>query len=675
MTHAPLDPSITRPVRVQAIDPAGGSSSEAARPAAFDGGAFYRVDDWSNGYFAANASGHVAAGPRGATRLDLHEIVEGLSARGIHPPVLLRFSDILEDRIRDLSDSFRQAIIECEYEGTYRSVYPIKVNQQHQVVQEICEFGRAFGVGLEVGSKPELLAVMAITSEHPDQLILCNGFKDAAYIEAVVLAAKLGRTIVPIVESKAEAELIVQASKKYGVKPKIGVRVKLASEGAGRWSKSAGVKSKFGLFVSELMEMTDLLEREGMLGCLNLLHCHSGSQLDDIQRIKDVINELAHVYVGLKNRGAGLEYLDIGGGLGVDYRGMQVAAESSMNYTLDEFARDVVHRIGSVLTAAGIEHPTIVTECGRAMVAYSSVLVFDVVGSAGPRSLPMATEGTARAVADAPETPQPLRDLAEALVSISDDRFAECYHDAVQARDSAMTLFTLGYLTLEQRGLAEKLFWSCCVRIHEVIERLPVDDVPEGLWALDDLLCDIYFGNFSVFQSLPDCWAIGQHFPVMPIHRLHERPTRRAMIADITCDSDGELSAFIGDAEGDGAPERSIMLHSLNDDPYHVGVFLVGAYQETLGDLHNLFGDAHAVHIRSEDGTWAIEEVVKGDTSSEVLGYMQHVPANYAATMTRECERATRRGKLSVPEARQLQQFYESELAGYTYLDPRRSGD
>jgi len=639
----------------------------------FDGGAFYRVQDWAGGYFGVNDRGHVEAGPEGVDRLDVHEIVEGLGQRGVHPPLLLRFSDILADRIRDLTDAFRHAMVENNYRGSYRAVYPIKVNQQHQVVQEICEFGRPFGVGLEVGSKPELLAVMAITSDHPDQLILCNGFKDAAYIEAVVLAAKLGRTIVPIVESAREAMLIVRASKKYGVRPRIGVRVKLASEGAGRWSKSAGIKSKFGLFVSELLAMADLLESEGMLDCLSLLHCHSGSQLDNIQRIKDVINELSHVYVGLKRRGAGLEYLDIGGGLGVDYRGMQVASGSSMNYTMEEFASDVVYRVGSVLTAAGIEHPTIVTECGRAMVAHSSVLVFDVIGSAGPRTLAVRDEeGEAWRLAVGADAPQPLRDLREAVDGISEDRFAECFHDAMQARDSAMSLFTLGYLSLEQRALVERLFWTACARIKAIIERLPDEDVPEGLWALDDLLCDIYFGNFSVFQSLPDCWAIGQLFPVMPIHRLHERPTRRAMLADITCDSDGELSGFIGDAEGDGEPEASIRLHELNGDPYHLGVFLVGAYQETLGDLHNLFGDAHAVHIRREDGTWAIEEIVRGDTANAVLGYMQHEPRSYRTAMSKECERATRTGTLTLEEAQTLTRFYESELDGYTYLDPRR---
>ncbi|MFG0304948.1 MAG: biosynthetic arginine decarboxylase [Phycisphaerales bacterium JB040] len=664
MTHAPSQtpPSIDSTDRTRRGD--------ASR---FDGGAFYRVSDWGGGYFGVNDRGNVEAGPSGVSRLDVHEIVEGLGRRGVHPPLLLRFSDILQDRIRDLTDAFRRAMLENDYRGSYRAVYPIKVNQQHQVVQEICEFGRPFGVGLEVGSKPELLAVMAITSEHPDQLILCNGFKDAAYIEAVVLSAKLGRTIIPIVESAREARLIVRASKKYGVRPRIGVRVKLASEGAGRWSKSAGIKSKFGLFVSELLAMADLLESEGMLDCLSLLHCHSGSQLDDIQRIKEVINELSHVYVGLKRRGAGLEFLDIGGGLGVDYRGMQVASESSMNYTMDEFASDVVYRIGSVLNAAGVEHPTIVTECGRAMVAHSSVLVFDVIGSAGPRTLAVRdAEGEAWRLAVGADAPQPLRDLREALDGINENRYAECFHDAMQARDAAMSLFTLGYLSLEQRALVERLFWTACARIQTIIERLPVDEVPEGLWTLDELLCDIYFGNFSVFQSLPDTWAIGQLFPVMPIHRLDERPTRRAMLADITCDSDGELSGFIGDAEGNGEPEGSIRLHELTGEPYHVGVFLVGAYQETLGDLHNLFGDAHAVHIRREDGTWAIEEIVRGDTSIAVLGYMQHEPKAYLTAMSKECEKATRTGTLTVEEAQTLTRFYEGEMEAYTYLDPRR---
>jgi arginine decarboxylase len=620
----------------------------------------YRISDWSMGYFDVSDRGTIVAGP---DRLDILEIVEGLRQRGYAPPLLLRFSDILADRLRGITDAFRKAMLENDYRGSYRSVYPIKVNQQHQVVQEICEFGASLGVGLEVGSKPELLAVMAITAEHPEQLILCNGFKDAQYIEAVVLAAKLGRTIIPIVESVHEAKLIVHFARKYNVRPKIGVRIKLASRGAGRWKDSAGVKSKFGLFVQEALDMIEMLRREDMIDCLKLLHCHAGSQLQDIRRIKEVVNELTHIYVGMKRLGAGLEFLDIGGGLGVDYQGVQSIQPSSMNYTLDEFASDVVYRIGSVCTAAGIEHPTIVTECGRAMVAYSSVLVFDILGMTGPKRLALEA-GTAREPAK--NDPQPLRDLWQALETVNEERISECWHDAVQARDAAMSLFSLGYLDLPARAQAERLFWSVAAKIHDLRQKLPDDQVPEELFDLEDMLSDIYFANFSVFQSLPDTWAINQHFPVVPIHRLNEQPTRRGMIADITCDSDGQIDEFIGQE----VPERTLPLHELNGQAYYLGAFLVGAYQETLGDLHNLFGDAHAVHIRAEDGHWAIEEIVKGDTASEVLGYMQHEPDEYAKAIHKECERATRRGTITVPEAQTLQRFYESSLAGYTYLDP-----
>ncbi|MCA9293629.1 MAG: biosynthetic arginine decarboxylase [Phycisphaerales bacterium] len=627
----------------------------------------YRVSDWSAGYFAVNEKGHLAATPtgEGGPTLDLLDVVEGLRERNITAPVLLRFTDILADRLRKLRDAFANAMKENGYSGKYLAVYPIKVNQQHQVVAELSEFGHALGFGLEVGSKPELLAVMALTTDTPDQLIICNGFKDARYIEAVILSTKLGRQIIPVVENMDEVRLIIDYARRYKVRPRIGVRVKLAAAGAGRWHDSSGARSKFGLTVSELLEMVSLLREHGMLDCLKLLHCHSGSQVQDIQRVKDVITELAHVYVELANQGAALEMLDIGGGLGVDYKGDQSNSFSSMNYTIEEFASDVVYRIGSVCDAYDMKHPTLITECGRAMVAYSSVLVFNVLGSTGPNKFDRAPSSIEAAVLtqDKDEIPQPILDLQGAFDSVHPDRLLECYHDAQKARDEAMTLFRLGYLTLPQRAVAERLFWTTCLGIRDVRDKHAVE--LEELDELDVILSDVYFCNFSLFQSLPDHWAIDQLFPIMPIHRLEEEPTRRAVLADITCDSDGKIDQFIGDGE----TPATLQLHPLTGQDYFLGVFLVGAYQETLGDLHNLFGDAHAVHIRLEDGVPAIEEIVKGDTVGEVLAYVQYDPPRFTTQLARDCERAVRAGVLTVQERQVLIDFYESGLASYTYLE------
>ncbi len=634
-----------------------------------DSEALYRIAEWGEGYFGINPEGHVYADPipevENAPEIDLYEVVCGLRERGIEAPVLLRFTDVLAHRLRKLSEAFGVAIRENNYRGQFRPVYPIKVNQQHHVVAELSEFGRALGFGLEVGSKPELLAVMALTTPAPEQLIICNGFKDAQYIEAVILSGKLGRAIVPVVENIEELKLIIKYAEKYGVRPKIGVRVKLAASGAGRWKESSGTRSKFGLFVSELLDMVEMLEQHGMMDCLALLHCHNGSQVHDIRNVKAAVTELTHIYLELKRLGAdGLTMIDIGGGLAVDYRGDQSNSESSMNYTVEEFASDVVYRIGSICDSMEMEHPTIVTECGRAMVAYSTVLVFNILGSTGPRKFanPPEVQEYEAMWGEGDEIPQPIIDLREALDSVSEDRLLECYHDAQQGRDQVMSLFSLGYLSLPMRALAERLFWSTCARIRAVRDR--TGDESEELLELDDILSDVYFGNFSLFQSLPDSWAIDQLFPIMPIHRLGERPKRKAIFADVTCDSDGKIDNFIGEGE----TRHTLDVHPLDENDYYVGVFLVGAYQETLGDLHNLFGDAHAVHIRIEDGDWSIEEIVKGDTSKEVLAYVQYDTSGFLKQMSQDCERAVKAGRLSAAETKRLMEFYENGLNSYTYL-------
>jgi arginine decarboxylase len=516
-----------------------------------------------------------------------------------------------------------------------------------------------------VGSKPELLAVMAMTENAPERLIICNGFKDDSYIEAVTLATKLGRTIIPVVENFEELGLILKHAEAYRVRPRIGVRVKLFSEGSGRWSASAGDKSKFGLFITEILELFKILKERDMLDCLQLVHCHPGSQLQDIRRVKDAINELAHVYAELKLMGAGLQYIDVGGGLGVDYDGSGTNFSSSMNYTLNEYASDVVYRIASVCNARDIPHPMIVSESGRAIAAYHSVLIFDALGSSALDKF-RVTGDVAEDYRGDQELPQPVHDLFEAFRSVNERRLVECYHDALTARDQVLQMFNLGLLSLEFRGLAERLYWATCARIRDLCRKL--DRRPEELEDLESILSDTYFCNFSVFQSLPDSWAIDQLFPIMPIHRLDERPTRTGVLADITCDSDGKIDHFVSLRD----VKRTVELHELKEgEKYYLAAFLVGAYQETLGDLHNLFGDTHVVHVRLHDeGGWWIEEIVKGDTANKVLEYMEYDVAELYPALARDCERAIRDGRMTIAESQKLKRFYENELDGYAYLEP-----
>jgi arginine decarboxylase len=627
----------------------------------------YQVPAWGRDYFGINAAGHVVVRPDGSPQreIDLFEVVEGLKARDLTTPVVVRFSDILRHRLMRLHEAFAQAIAENDYKSRYCAVFPIKVNQQRLVVEEVYRYGREFGFGLEAGSKPELLAVMALTEDAPDRMIVCNGFKDDSYIEAVILATKLGRTIVPVIENFEELKLVLKHAEKYQVRPRIGVRVKLASEGAGRWRDSAGEKSKFGLFINEILELVKTLKQHSMLDCLELVHCHPGSQLHDIRRVKDAINELAHVYAELKLMGAGLKYIDVGGGLGVDYDGSGTNFDSSMNYTINEYASDVVYRIASVCNTRGIDHPVIVSESGRATAAHHSVLIFNTLGSSALDQFRVAGRIDEDYSGD-DEVPQPVLDLFEAYRSVSDRRLVECYHDALQAREQALQMFNLGYLSLEFRGLAERLYWATCAKIRDCCRKRGA--VPEELEDLELILSDTYFCNFSVFQSLPDSWAIGQLFPILPIHRLDERPTRNAVLADITCDSDGKIDRFVSQRE----VKRTLALHELRPgEEYYLAAFLVGAYQETLGDLHNLFGDTHVVHIRLHDeGGWWIEEIVKGDTAGKVLSYMQYDVDQLYPRFSRDCERAVREGRMTLAESQALRRFYDGELNGYTYLEP-----
>ena len=626
-----------------------------------DASELYEVERWGKGYFSISPAGHVVVHPTKDPErsIDLKQLTDHLQLRGIGLPVLIRFKDILRHRVGDIHNAFKTAIAQHGYDGRYICVYPIKVNQQRQVVEEVLDFGREYGFGLEAGSKPELLAVAA--QAYNDTPIICNGFKDAEFIEMAMLAQKIGRTVIPVVEKYTELGLILKYAQRVGVRPQIGMRVKLAARGGGRWQGSGGYRSKFGLTVAEVLRGLEELRAAGMADCFKLLHFHLGSQIPNIRIVKGALNEAARVYTELVKSGAGLEYLDVGGGLGIDYDGSQTNFESSVNYTLEEYANDVVYHIQTVCNDEGVKHPTIVSESGRAIVAYHSVLIFNVLGVSafGEEKIPESIKPE--------EAEQPLVDLLETYHNLSPRNALESYHDAQQALDMALSLFSGGYLPLDQRCQAENLYWAILVKLKKIAASM--DEIPEDLQGLDDAMADTYFCNFSLFQSCPDSWAIKQLFPVMPIHRLNTPPTHHAVLGDITCDSDGKIDQFIDRRD----VKRTLPLHTVNGDPYYLGVFLVGAYQEILGDLHNLFGDTHAVHVSLDERcNVVLDHVIKGDTVKEVLDYVEFDAEMLVRKLRHDVEHAVREGRITFEESGRLLEFYEDGLHGYTYLEEPR---
>jgi arginine decarboxylase len=637
--------------------PAVASTSSIRAWSVHDASELYEVARWGHGYFSVNAAGHVQVHPTKdpARAIDLKELVDRLQLRGISLPVLIRFTDILRHRLGEIHAAFQAAIAQNQYQGGYSCVYPIKVNQQRQVVEEVLDFGRPYGFGLEAGSKPELLAVVALANNETP--IICNGFKDAEFIETAMLGLKIGRNVIPVVEKYTELALILEVAEKIGVRPQIGVRVKLAARGSGRWQSSGGFRSKFGLTVTEIMRALEELKARGMQDCLKLLHFHLGSQITNIRIVKGALNEAARVYTELARLGAGLQYIDVGGGLGVDYDGSQTNFESSMNYTLEEYANDVVYHIQTVCDEASVPHPTIISESGRAVVAYHSVLVFNVLGVSGFGDEKVPTTANS-------EWEQPLVDLVETYNNITARNALEAFHDAQQSLDMAISLFNGGYLPLEQRSMAENLFWAICTRLQKIVQTMA--EVPEELQNLDEQLSDTYFCNFSLFQSIPDSWAIKQLFPIMPIHRLGEKPANHAVLGDITCDSDGKLDRFVDRRD----VKKTLPLHTVNGEPYYLGIFLVGAYQEILGDLHNLFGDTHAVHVSLDgNGEARLDTLIKGDTVREVLDYVEFDAEILLGKLRTDVETAVRAGRIDYEGAGRLLRFYEDGLYGYTYLE------
>ena len=616
----------------------------------------YQIAGWGSDYFSVNEAGHVVVrpDPRQDLTVDLYELVGDLTVRGLDLPVLIRFSDIVADRIRRINECFRRAIGEYEYGGTYRGVFPVKVNQQRHLVEEVVEAGRPWQFGLEAGSKPELL--IALSAMHDaGGLIICNGYKDIKYIETALVAQKFDKTVIIVLERIEELELVLKASERLGISPLLGVRAKLTAKGVGRWADSAGDRAKFGLTTAEIVHVVDRLGEKNMLESLQLLHFHIGSQISSIIPIKNAMQEASNIYVEMAKMGAKMGYIDVGGGLAIDYDGSKTDFHASRNYTMHEYAADVVGHIQAACTKASVSPPTIVSESGRAIAAHHSALVFEVVGVNEVRF--------GEPQEPARDGQRLLRELYDTYQGIVPKNVQESWHDASQAKEEAQSLFKFGYLSLRERAQAERLYWHCCEKLQITLRRMKT--VPEELQDLERTLSAIYYCNFSIFQSAPDIWAIDQLFPIMPIHRLDEQPTVSARLADLTCDSDGMIDHFI-DVEDE---KQTLDLHPYDpNSPYYLGMFLNGAYQEILGDMHNLFGDTNAVHVKLTETGYQVRHVVKGDSVSEVLRYVGYNPETMVEAVRHQAERAVLGGKLTNQQVKTLMQHYEESLRGYTYL-------
>ena len=621
-----------------------------------DSEALYRIQGWGEPYFSINAAGHVTVSPKGdrGGSLDLFELVNALKQRNLGLPILIRFSDILEDRIERLNACFAKAIARYNYPGVYRGVFPVKCNQQRHLIEDLVRFGKPHQFGLEAGSKPELMIALALLDTR-GSLIICNGYKDKEYIEIAMLATRLGQTPIIVLEQIEEVDLAIEASRQLGIKPILGVRAKLSTQGMGRWGTSSGDRAKFGLTIPEIIQAVEKLKAANLLNSLQLLHFHIGSQISAINVIKDAIQEASRIYVELAMLGANMKYLDVGGGLGVDYDGSQTNFYASKNYNMQNYANDIVAELKYACAERQIPVPTLISESGRAIASHQSVLIFDVVS-------------TCDVLSGSPESPKEeeapiVHHLWETYQSISQDNYQEAYHDAVQFKDEAISRFNLGILRLAERARVERIYWACCERIMAITRQQ--EYVPDDFEDLEKIMASIYYINLSVFQSAPDCWAIDQLFPIMPIHRLDEEPTRRGILADLTCDSDGKIDSFI-----DLRDVKSVLeLHPYTPgEPYYLGMFLNGAYQEIMGNLHNLFGDTNAVHIHLTPKGYQIQHVVKGDTMTEVLGYVQYDAEDMVESIRQRTEQALLEKQITLQESQRLLQTYEQSLTRYTYL-------
>lgn len=658
----------------------------------------YRIQGWGEPYFSINSAGHVTVSPKGdrGGSLDLLELVEALRQRNLGLPLLIRFSDILEDRIERLNACFAKAIARYTYPGTYRGVFPVKCNQQRHLVEDLVRFGQPYQFGLEAGSKPELMIALAML-KTPNSLLICNGYKDREYIETALLATRLGQIPIIVLEQLEEVHLVIEASRRFNIQPVLGVRAKLTTKGTGRWGDSAGDRAKFGLTIPEILTCVEQLREAGMLNCLQLLHFHIGSQISAIGVIKDAIREASQIYVELSALGANMQYLDVGGGLAIDYDGSKTNFHASKNYNMQNYANDIVAEVKEACEARQVAVPVLISESGRAIASHQSVLVFDVLGTSEVHSeIPAPIQEREHLI---------IRNLWETYSTINLENYQEAYHDAIQFNEEAKSLFSFGYVSLTQRARVEQLYWACLQKILAIVRTQ--DYVPDDLEDLEKIMASIYYVNLSVFQSVPDSWAIDQLFPIMPIHRLDEEPTRRGILADLTCDSDGKIDQFIdlrdvksvlelhplrgigeqgikvdsGNPKSDPTPlippyqggtkttkGEGGSHNSQSPEPYYLGLFLAGAYQEIMGNLHNLFGDTNAVHIQLTPRGYEIETVIKGDTVNEVLGYVQYNAEDLVETIRRRTEQALQENRITLEESQLLLQNYERSLGSYTYL-------
>lgn len=623
-----------------------------------DSNELYNMSGWGTSYFGINEKGDVYVTPcKDDTQIDLHDVMDELSLRDITPPVLLRFPDILDNRIEKTWSCFKKASDEYGFTGENFIIYPIKVNQMQPVVEEIISHGRKFNLGLEAGSKPELHAVIAVQCQS-DSLIICNGYKDQSYIELALLAQKMGKRIFIVVEKLNELEIIAKAAKKLNVRPNLGIRIKLASSGSGKWEESGGDASKFGLTSSELLQALEILDKKDMKDCLRLIHFHIGSQITKIRRIQTALREASQFYIQLHKMGYNVDFVDCGGGLGVDYDGTRSPnSESSVNYSIQEYVNDCIYTFVEAANRNGIQHPNIITESGRSLSAHHSVLVIDVLETA---SLPEMDEEF-----EPNDASHPLvKDLYDIWDNLNPRTMLEDWHDAEQIREEALDLFSHGIVDLQTRAEIERMYWSVCREINSLAKSLK--HTPEELKNLDKILADKYFCNFSLFQSLPDAWAVDQLFPIVPLQRLNERPTRSATLQDITCDSDGKITNFVTNRN----ISHILPVHTLRkNEPYYLGVFLVGAYQEILGDMHNLFGDTNAAHITVKDGRYHIDQIFDGETVEEVLNYVQYNPKKLVRQLEVWVTKSVKQGKISLEEGKEFLSNYRSGLYGYTYLE------
>jgi len=619
----------------------------------------YNINGWGAGFFDINSKGNIVVRPdrKNSHHIDLKELVDDIQSRGYSLPVLIRFSDILKASIANLANSFQNSIKEYGFEGQYHGVYPIKVNQQRQVVEEIVKFGQPFNIGLEAGSKPELHAILAIL-DNPEALLVCNGYKDEAFIRLALMSQKLGKKVFIVVEKLDELVLIERVAIELGVQPNIGLRIKLVSAGQGRWSSSAGEHSKFGLNTMELMEALELARTKNILDCIKLIHFHLGSQITNIRRIKNSLKEVGRFYSELMRLGCNIEYIDVGGGLGIDYDGSRSTFASSTNYSVQEYANDVVYHLLEICQAENLPHPNIISESGRAMTAHHSILVVNVLDVT---SFPEWSDH----IEIAEDAPKVVKEIFDVLNAISNKNLVESWHDAVHLKDEVQNNFLLGLITLNERAVAERIYWGICRKIEKLSSRLKF--LPDDIRTLKTRLADKYFCNFSVFQSVPDSWAIDQVFPVVPLNRLNEEPNRDATIEDITCDSDGKIDSFIGTNRG---TENTLRVHSLRPgESYSLCIFLTGAYQEILGDLHNLFGDTNTVHVSlKKNGKLNYEQIIEGENVTDVLDYVQFSADELAGRIDGFLIGCVQRGVVTQQEADDFLNLYKAGLNGYTYL-------